>query len=104
MGDMIRSTEGLTEGDVLLVAVQLSDKVSGAPFWWRRFCVVLRISNSTWATLMTLKMTIDPDRDVREVDFTKDVITVVDEHQMPQGVAAMYMKHLTLGKFKRGGG
>ncbi len=102
MADRITTTEGLKLGDVLLVAVELTDKVTGAPFWWRRFCTVMAVSNARWATLMTLKLHIDPDKDVREVDFSKDVVTPVHEYQMPQGVAAIFMKHVTKGLIKVG--
>ena len=103
MGDRITSTEGLKPGDVLLVSVQLTDKTTGAPFWWKTFRVVLEVSNRSWARLLTLRLEIDPEKDEREVDFRKDVVVPVLEHQMPPGVAAMFMKHLARGAFKVGG-
>lgn len=102
MGDRLHNTEGLKAGDVVMVAVQLSDKVTGAPFWWKRFAVIYRTPRrvQAWAQMLTLKLHIDMNKDLREVDFEKDVVTRVEEHAMPQGVAAMFMKHVSTGTIK----
>lgn len=91
-GEPLTSTEGLAPGDVVMVAVELRDKTTGNPYWWKRFCCVVdKPHNRRFVTLLTLKMRPE-ERDLREVDVTKDVVTKLPEEQWPQGVIAMRMK------------
>lgn len=107
-GVPLTKVDHLQVGDVLLVAVQLTDKVTGQPFWWRRFTTVLQLPEErrwgwdTHLTLVSLKMHIDPDKDIREVDLRQEnqVVTWIPPDQVPAGVAAMLMKHLALGTIK----
>lgn len=100
MSDRITTTKGLKPGDVLNVAVELLDKVTKAPFWWRSFRVVTQVSGPNHVQVMTLKMHIDPDKDEREIDIRKDVVYVLAEEQLPQGVIAMRMKAYHTGRIK----
>lgn len=96
----LTSTRGLAIGDVLLVAVRLIGKSDGQPYWWKTFRCVLDVESATMARLMILKMHPDPDKDIRDeaIVFTPErVFTKVEEHEMPQGVLAMRMKHISLG-------
>jgi hypothetical protein len=101
MSDRLTSARDLRAGDVCIVAVQLKDKTTGQPFWWKRFVAVLK-PMKRHAEMLTLKMHIDPDKDVRLVDFDQDVVTKVEEDAWPQGVLAMRMKWITLGVIKLG--
>ena len=108
MGHIIRDTDMCKPGDVLLVAIQLTDKQTGQPFWWKSFRCVMRVTSSRFATLLHLKMHPDLDKDVREVDFhegagnhmgegVRQVIEWLPEEAWPQGVVAMRMKQIALG-------
>ncbi len=104
------STEGLKVGDVVQIAVQLLDRDTQKPFWWKRFAVVMSIPRrlgrpSHRFQALTLKMHPDLDADLREVEFGTDanarpqVVTKLPE-PWPQGVAAMHMKLLAQGIIK----
>lgn len=100
----LATTDGLKPGDVLMVAVQLADKRTGDPYWWRSFRCVLEVHNRLMATTVLLKLQPDLDKDVRDLPFgTSDqrlVIEYLPEHRWPQGVVAMRMKHISLGLIK----
>lgn len=97
----LTSTLGLSAGDVCLVAVNLIDRTTGNPFWWKRWtCVLEAPHNSRYVDLLTLKMDVDIDKDVRTVDVTKDVVTRLPEARWPQGVVAMRMKWIAKGLIK----
>lgn len=98
----LESTTGLVPGDVVIVAVQMR-ATGGGHYWWRRFCCVLQVTAKRHALLLSLKMQIDEDRDIREVDFTRDVVEKIEEHAWPQGVTAMRMKWIMKGVIKLGG-
>lgn len=92
----LTTTRGLKAGDVLQVAVQLTDKQTGQPYWWRRFvCVMAGPRSSNTFRALTLKMHPD-EKDLRELDLRDDkqVVTQVPETSWPQGVVAMRMKLL----------
>lgn len=92
MSERLTSTTGLAPGDVVVVAVELRDKTTGQPYWWKRFCCVIgKPLNRRYVTLLTLKMRPE-ERDMRDVDVTKDVVTKLPEDQWPQGVVAMRTK------------
>lgn len=106
-GQIITNTNDLKPGDVLLVSIQLTDKQTGQDFWWKTFRVVMRKPiTKHYAQLLILKMHPDFDKDLREIDFDPDasekkqVIQIVPEDAWPQGVIAMRMKLITLGKLK----
>ena len=90
----------LNPGDVCVVAVELKDKQTGNPYWWKRFACVLDIGNRRYAAMLTLKLHPDIDKDVRDVDVTQDVVMRLSEDSWPQGVVAMRMKHIALGLIK----
>lgn len=103
----LETTEDLRIGDVVQVAVQLTDKQTGQPYWWKRFACVTELPNSrarqagrgrTFRAL-TLKMQIDPGKDHRVIDLTEDrqVVTKIPEDRWPQGVIAMRMKWIHRG-------
>lgn len=102
MSDRLDDARGLRPGDVCMVAVQLRDRTTGQPYWWKRFVCVLR-PMSRHCEMLSLKMHIDPDKDVRMVDFTQDVVTKVEENDWPQGVVAMRMKWIAKGLVKVAG-
>ena len=98
----------LRVGDVIQIAVQLPDKTTGQPFWWKRFACVVgeapprrTIRRITFYAL-TLKMQVDMERDLREIDLQdeKTVVTYLPEERHPQGVIAMKMKLVALGHIK----
>lgn len=99
MGDRLTSAENLKPGDVCLVAVELRDKSTGQPYWWKRFVCVLDAQRRQ-AIMLTLKMQIDTEKDLRVVDFGKDVVTQLSEAEWPQGVIAMRMKWIMKGLIK----
>lgn len=91
-------------GDVVQVSVQLRDRQTGNDFWWKRFACVLTVGKP-WRqefTALTLKMQIDPDKDVRiiSLDDEKQVVELLPEDKWPQGVIAMRMKWITKGVIK----
>lgn len=102
MSERITDARDLKFGDVVQVAVELTDKQTGKRFWWRRFCVVTEKAQG-WANksvmTMTLKMNPEP-KDFRVIELEDVVVTLVPERQWPQGVSAMYMKHLATGLIK----
>ena len=102
MSDRLLTTEGVTPGTIVMVSVELTDRTTGAPFWWRRFAAVDSVVNIRFARLVTMKLHHDPDKDVRDVDFTKDVVVPVLEHQMPPGIAAIHVKMLHKGLIPAG--
>ena len=100
MRDRLTTTEGLKRGDVVVVAVELQDKQTGAPYWWKRFCTVHQQPvTRRYVELLTLKMRPD-DRDLRTVDILQDVVTLLPEAEWPQGVVAMRMKLIAQGIVK----
>lgn len=104
MPDRIMTFEGLKPGDVVTCAVELTDKSTGAPFWWTTFRCILDVPDKggRYCRLLSLKMNPDPDRDIREVDIQKDVVCYIPPENWPQGVIAMRMKHITKGLIKLG--
>lgn len=107
----LRTTEGLRAGDVLQVAIQLTDKMNGQPFWWKRFVCVIRVYNRRRFKAFTLKMKPNLsddgfDSDIREIDLSErmeqQVVTLVPERIQPQGVIAMRMKAIHMGWIKLG--
>lgn len=97
----LTSFEGVKVGDVLQVATQLTDKQTGQPFWWKRFMCVVRLSPSRiyMAKALHLKMQVDPDKDMLVLGLggDKQVVTLVPEDRLPQGVIAMKMKWMHKG-------
>ena len=100
MSAPLTTTEGLKPGDVVTVSVELRDKATGNPYWWKRFAAVLPgpMTRNT-AMLITLKLRPE-DRDTRHVDFRKDVVVKLPEDQWPQGVVAIRMKLIMQGVIK----
>ena len=106
----ITTTASLKLGDVVQIAVQLQDKSSGRPFWWRRFACVTRLPIKTRALTgvnpifeaLTLKLHPDEDKDRRHIDLTDEnqVVTIVPEASWPQGVVAIRMKLIMQGKIR----
>jgi hypothetical protein len=101
MADRLTTSKDLKPGDVCMVAVQLRDKTDGSTFWWKRFAAVVA-THGRHAEMLTLKPQLDLDRDLRMVEFDRDVVTKLEEYQYPQGVIAMRMKYITLGHIKIG--
>lgn len=106
----LKTTEGLRLGDVVQIAVQLEDKITGQPFWWRRFACVVWLpafspvgSMRTRFRALTLKMRPD-EKDLREISLAEErqVVTWLPEDRWPQGVTAMRMKLITQGVIKLG--
>lgn len=96
----LTTTQGLKAGDIVMVSVELTDKTTGSPFWWRRFCAVYQtpwVSSPWHVEVLTLKLHVDMHKDLREVDLRKDVVTRVDVASQPQGVSAMLMKLIHTG-------
>lgn len=105
----LKDISGLKVGDVVQIAVELEDRQRGGTFWWKRFAVVTwlpKFSPSGRARgrfhALSLKMQIDPARDLREIDLSdeRQVVTWLPPDTHPQGVRAMWMKALTLGHFR----
>ena len=100
MSDRITDARTLKPGDVVMVAVELRDRRTGGTYWWKRFCAVLaKPTTRLNAVVVTLKQEID-DKDVRDIRFDKDVVTLVEESAWPQGVIAMRMKWIMKGLIK----
>lgn len=120
VGVPLSDTEGLQLGDVVQIAVQLTDKQTGQPFWWKRFaCVVsleLVAQRSGFQTgpnkpirrrqfgAVTLKLHPDPDKDWRKISLEDpaNVVTYLPPESWPQGVVAMRMKLIALGTIEIG--
>lgn len=102
------TTEGLKVGDVVQIAVQLQDKMTGEAFWWKRFAVITRLPRAHlrhrmhYFMALTLKMHPDLETDLREINLVTDeksrpqVVTKLEE-PYPQGVSACLMKALAMG-------
>ena len=105
----LQDTTVLKLGDVVQIAVRLSDKITGERFWWKRFACVVQLPKPFkwgWATrfyALTLKMH-PTQADLREIDLDDEnqVVMLLPEHMWPQGVVAMRMKHIHLGNIKLG--
>lgn len=97
--ERITDARTLRGGDVVTVAVQLRDRKTGNQFWWKRFACVTdtKRTRRQHAMLLTLKPNVDLDKDLRVVDFDRDIVKKLEEHEVPQGAVAMRMKYITLG-------
>ncbi len=117
--ERIDNARDLKPGDVLVVDVTLTDKHTGQDRVWRRYACVLGTHTSKIITrtaggstqvfrnihrftLMTLKMHIDEAKDIREIDLRegREICYLLPEDKWPQGVIAMRMKHIHLGRIK----
>lgn len=105
MSERVTDATTLKPGDVVTVAVELPDKQRrGQTFWWTRFgCVLRECWYGDCVDIVTLKMHIDEQKDIRMVDVTRDVVMKLEEHEWPQGVLAMRMKHLLNGNISLDG-
>lgn len=115
MTSPLTSTEGLRVGMVVQIAVEMSDKISGQPYWWKRFAAVTEVQGSRYFTALTLKMNPDPDKDLRTIRVSpragdpdlprrgerREIVTILPE-PWPQGVAAMHMKLAAQGVISLG--
>lgn len=107
-GSILKNTNSIKVGDVLLVSKQLTDKTTGQPYWWKTFRVVVSVmpvrrgGDGCFADLLILKMHPDLDKDLRTIDFTEEglVVQELPEDQHPQGVIAMRMKMIHKGIVK----
>lgn len=104
---ILTSTEGLEIGDVLLVAVELTDKATGGDFWWKTFRVVVDHPVGSYVRVMTLKMHPDPEKDFRDIYIgelgdggRRQIVELVPKDHWPQGVIAMHTKHIHTGHIK----
>lgn len=96
--ERITDATDLNVGDVVTVATELRDKRGPGTFWWTRFAVVASPAVSErFASLLSLKLQVDLDKDLRFVDVTTDIVHRLPENRWPQGVVAMRMKHIHLG-------
>lgn len=104
MPERITDARDLKVGDVVTVAQHIQGKFGENDYWWKSFRVVVDPPMRRSVMLMILKMRPDPAKDWRLVDVSDDrfVITKLDESAWPQGVSAMYMKHLATGLIKLG--
>lgn len=100
MSERITDATELPIGSVVIVAVQGVDKKTNMPYWWRRFVYVERVDDRQYFTGITLKLELDTNC-WREIDVNRDVVTLVEEHAIPQGISAILVKHLTKGAFKQ---
>lgn len=102
--EIITSTTDLVPGDVLYVN-KLVQPRGREEYWWRAFWIVKSVGRS-YVEAMVLKMHPDPDKDHRLIDFSdpaqRQVIQYLHPHDYPQGVAAMRIKHISLGTIKLG--
>jgi len=103
---IITSAADLAVGDVVQIATQLIGKQDGQPFWWRRFACVTDVLPH-WFEALTLKLQVD-EKDRRNYELRADspnsqqVVYLLTEDEIPQGVAAMKMKQIHLGNIKLG--
>lgn len=104
MGARITHTDQMRAGCVALVAVELVDRETKAPYWWRRFVYVTAVLGPNHFEGVTLKLNLDYDRDWRDIDIRKDVVEIVENDRLPAGVSAILMKHFAKGTFKLPGG
>lgn len=105
MPKIITDTRGLAPGSVLYFQTYVDPQDGREPWWWKHFRGVLRVESNRFAETLVLRMDINPDKDVRNTDFAlpkeQQVIQTIDH--VPQGVAAMLMKHITSGEFDTSG-
>ena len=116
----IEDARDLKPGDVLVIDVTLTDRVTGQDRIWRRYACVLERALNLWVvpvsvaggyskyhfTAMTLKMQIDEKKDIREINLReeRERCYLLPEDKWPQGVIAMRMKWIAKGVIKLGGG
>lgn len=104
MSERLFDARALEPGDVVTVAV-LMNAGTRDERWWTRFACVLE--KPVWSDedvlVLSLKMHIDPEKDVRRVRLQKDVVIKLPEDQWPQGVIAMRTKHIMLGNINLDG-
>lgn len=98
----LQTNETLRIGDVARVAVELTDKTTGAPWWWHTFRVVYRRPERSFAsgyhlTVLMLRLHPNMNKDLREIDMCKDVVMKLEPAHWPQGVSAMWFKLLHTG-------
>lgn len=96
----LTTAEGLEPGSVLLVSKYLTPR-TGDPYWWKTFRVVLDV-NRWGVDTMILRMQIDEDKDFRQITIPTEgeVCQLLSDSEVPQGVAAMLMKHISKGVIK----
>lgn len=105
MSAPLHDTAKLRVGTVVQIALELADKQTGKPCWWKRFAVVTKVRGAFHFTALTLKLNPDFDKDIREISLSDDedrerrqVVTILPE-PWPQGVVAMHMKGLAMRWF-----
>lgn len=111
MTDPLTSTERLKVGMVVQIAVEMADKVTGQPYWWKRFAAVVEVKGLHHFDALTLKMHPDPEKDLRRIRAAgasssdaherREIVTILPE-PWPQGVVAMHMKLVAKGVVKPG--
>lgn len=95
----ILTTERLKVGTVVQISVELEDKQTGAPYWWKRFAVVTRLAGTFSFEALTLKLHPDIEKDTRVMflrptaEDRREVVTILPE-PWPQGVTATWMNAL----------
>lgn len=101
--DPLTSTEGLEVGQVVIVAKKLRSKQGGEEYWWKTFRVITKVGSWMIETLI-LKMVIDPDKDKINIMIGRtnsdEIVTLLNDREIPQGPSAMLMKHIALGTIK----
>lgn len=105
--ELITNPHALIAGDVIYVN-RLVQPRGREEYWWKAFWIVKREAFGDQIECMVLKMHPDPEKDHRFIDFNeplnKQVIQYLHPHDYPQGVAAMRIKHISLGTIKLGDG
>ncbi len=103
-GAPLTCVDGLAVGDVAMVAKQLTSKVHPYDtYWWRTFRVVLAPEwggsiRGRYLRSIIAKLNPDLDKDIRTEELGPTfVVTRLEQHQYPQGVAAMLVKLIHLG-------
>lgn len=108
----LTDTTVLKLGDVVQIAVQLTDRQTGQPYWWRRFAAVVelgpisRTRRGRYFCALTLKLHPDIDKDRRRIDLKEEnqIVTLVPEERWPDGVVAIRMKLIAQRKIPLDGG
>lgn len=104
MGDPIRTTAGISRGDVVQYSLLLRSRTTGEPFWMTRFGAVTEVLPTLSLQVLTLVPHPDPKYEPRWLDLgsADTVVVILPEDRWPQGVLAMRMKHVLTGAIKLG--
>lgn len=96
-GDPLFDLEGIKPGQVLMVSEHITPRDGRDPWWWKSFRVVTRRMGPYLYTYVLRMEVTEKDERLIYLPNDKLVVQTMAEREIPQGVAAMLMKHTLRG-------